>query len=692
MRKIAWFVLCGLLLLQEKTIGQTASSQSFNGDAYDTSAVIGRDRILERLFDRSREAEGSTDLLEQLSQLKRKKINVNTASFDQLLEIPFLSAYQVQAIIAYRTSHGSLEDLSELSPVLGEESVEVISNFLVAELPKEELSGDASRSSRLGGNGFEYVGRTVLEMPERQGFQNGAYLGTEPKLYNRMQAAFYDKYFFSALIEKDIGEQSIADFSSISFQASGLSNIKRIVVGDYNLRFGQGLAIASGRFFFKGGETVLATKLTGSQLSAYSSTAEQNFFRGVAAQVDFGTIGLTGFYSRNYFDATLTDTGYSSIRYDGLHRTASEIEKKDDVIETLYGLHLDFNYPVAENYWHVGSTFYSGYYDKKAVPELDLENRYRFSGTKFTVSSVDADMMIGRFNVFGEYAYSVEQKAASWIAGLNAALQKNVKAAILVRDYDKAFFSPHATAFAEDGEDARNEFGVYFGVEARLAKELQVRVYYDVFKSPFIDANTVMPASGDDIRLELSYSLTKKLAIEMLLQRKNSEEALTQTDVLGQGYRTAVPILSERIRTELIYRLSEQVRLKTRSEVKHVRKTYLAGDENLMGWLVYEQLEFDSKDRRFSAEARISVFDTDSYDAAIYTYENDLPLLITVSALSGTGRRLLLNLRYQILSGIELAFRYANTFYDSAQTVGSGNDKKETNSPSLVSFGLRARF
>lgn len=694
MKQIAWFWLCCLILYQQKGFGQPVSENNDSG-WYDSSRVIGRDQVFERLFDRSLEDEENSQLLEQFLQLQQRKLNVNTASFDQLLELPFLTAHHVQAIIAYRTEQGPLETLDQLSAVLDKETLEIVSNFLVAE-PRDDMPQESEyrkpRSKRFSQTGFEYLGRTLFDVPEREGFPNGKYLGSEPKIYNRMQASFSERYFVSALIEKDIGEQSLADFSSASFQISNLYHFSRIVLGDYNLRFGQGLAITSSRFFFKSGETVLATKQAGSQLSAYTSTAEQNFFRGAAVQAEFGEIGLTGFFSKNYFDATLTDSGFSSLRYDGLHRTETEIEKEDNVSETLYGIHLEYNRATTEKYWHFGGTVYSGYYNKPAAPEEDLTNLYSFQGRRFSVGSVEADVLIGNLNFFGEWAYSVEQKADSWLAGLIFDVQKNVRTVVLVRDYDKSFFSPHASAFAEDGTDARNEFGVYLGLEATLWRGFQVRAYYDAFRFPFIDASAAMPGSGDDMRLELSYSLTKNVLIETLLQRKTYEDALTQTDALGQEYRAAVPVLSERIRTDLICRLSEQVRLKTRAEVKHVRKTYLSGDENDMGWMAYEQVEYDSKNRRFSLEARISVFDTDSYDAAIYAYENDLPLLITVTALSGTGRRIFLNLRYQVLPGLEVAFRYANTFRDDVETVGTGNDAKKTNSPSLVSVGLRASF
>jgi hypothetical protein len=63
-----------------------------------------------------------------------------------------------------------------------------------------------------------------------------------------------------------------------------------------------------------------------------------------------------------------------------------------------------------------------------------------------------------------------------------------------------------------------------------------------------------------------------------------------------------------------------------------------------------------------------------------------------VYAHNGRGRRVFVNLRYQIFSQIELAARYANVLRDDVATIGSGNERFPSNNPSTFSLGLRAQF
>jgi hypothetical protein len=276
--------------------------------------------------------------------------------------------------------------------------------------------------------------------------------------------------------------------------------------------------------------------------------------------------------------------------------------------------------------------------------------------------------------------------------GIEGKFQKRLKTVLLARKYSQAFYSPYANAFAERGSQARNEEGIYFGVQMKLSDEVSVRGYYDIFRIPFINASTVLPWSGDDLLFQLSYKPTRQILIEPLIQFKYSEDALTQVDDFNREYRIAVPISLSRVRTDFVYQVSTQLRLRTRLEYKQVEKTFVSGKEVFNGWLMYQEANIDALQNRLSLDARVAFFQVDAFDAAIYAYEYDLPLLATTYAHFGTGRRLLLNLRYRPFRHFELAARFANLYRDGVQTVGTGNDQFNTNSPSVFSFGVRAMF
>jgi hypothetical protein len=132
--------------------------------------------------------------------------------------------------------------------------------------------------------------------------------------------------------------------------------------------------------------------------------------------------------------------------------------------------------------------------------------------------------------------------------------------------------------------------------------------------------------------------------------------------------------------------------LRTRAEVRHFTRELVATTRRDLGWLIAQDINLDLLESRLSIDARLAFFQTDSFDAAIYAFENDLPLTFTVYAHNGRGRRVFVNLRYQIFSQIELAARYANVLRDDVATIGSGNERFPSNNPSTFSLGLRAQF
>jgi len=689
-----WCLFLIGVLIGYQVFGQTAPL----ADA-DTAQFDQQNAALERLLDRSVETSGSSDALDQFYLLKCQKLDLNTASFRQLLGLPYLTTFEAQAILAYRAKVRFIKSTTELFLILDEEMASLLQDFVQtgrkkpgAALEKPAFLDDWHQGILSRRVWVEYIGRTMLESPSKAGFKNGKYLGTAPKVYNRLQAQVSENFLLSAVAEKDVGERSLTDFSSVGLQVRDIYQLKRLVIGDYHLRFGQGLALTTGRFFFKSAETVSSVKQSAAPVRLYTSSAEYNFFRGMALQLDFGTFSTIFFHSKNKIDASGSDNVFSSIDIDGLHRTASDMAKKDFVTETIYGSRVELNLYPKTHPLGFGTTLFQAAFDKRFQPENSLESYYRFVGKVITIGAMDFDFALRRVNFFGEMAYAREQKSASWLVGVKSKLRKNVKAAMLFRHYSKKYYSPHASAFAERGDDGRNETGIYFGLQAKPHTKLSLRAYYDFFRFPYISKNTVLPSSGYDLFFQASYRLSEKITLQALFQQKEKEEALSQTSAEGEKYRAMTPQRMTRLRMNFIYHASRRLKLKSRAEIKQVRKALLLENLSETGWLIYEQAEFDLWRDRFSLEARIAFFETNSYDAAIYTYENDLPLLASVTANYGCGHRLFLNFRYDLSPSAELAFRYANTFREDVEEIGSGNEAQATNSPSWYSFGVRLNY
>lgn len=148
---------------------------------------------------------------------------------------------------------------------------------------------------------------------------------------------------------------------------------------------------------------------------------------------------------------------------------------------------------------------------------------------------------------------------------------------------------------------------------------------------------------------------------------------------------------SSRFRNDVTLTFSGDIKLKTRIELKQVQTESTSGTQKEFGWLMYEEVAFKPIDK-LNMKVRLAVFNTPSYNSAIYTYEPNLPLLLSSRALYGKGHRLLFNATYQFMKQFKIAFRYANTQRHDVSEIGSGDDTFFTNAPQEFGFGIQARF
>ena len=90
---------------------------------------------------------------------------------------------------------------------------------------------------------------------------------------------------------------------------------------------------------------------------------------------------------------------------------------------------------------------------------------------------------------------------------------------------------------------------------------------------------------------------------------------------------------------------------------------------------------------------RYALFQTDSYDARIYAYENDVPGSYSIPAYYSRGSRFYLMLDYNITRKIELWVRYSQTFYDNQTTISPGGlSEINGNTKSEIRTQIRFKF
>jgi hypothetical protein len=96
--------------------------------------------------------------------------------------------------------------------------------------------------------------------------------------------------------------------------------------------------------------------------------------------------------------------------------------------------------------------------------------------------------------------------------------------------------------------------------------------------------------------------------------------------------------------------------------------------------------------KKLSLNARFALFDTDSYNSKIYSYENDVLYYYRIPAYYNRGSRTYITARYKIKKGIDCWIRWSIWKYTNVDEISSGLNQINGNGKSEIRAQLRFQF
>ncbi|MCB0640960.1 MAG: helix-hairpin-helix domain-containing protein, partial [Phaeodactylibacter sp.] len=481
--------------------------------------------------------------------------------------------------------------------------------------------------------------------------------------------------------------------------------LKALALGDYSVSFGQGLILQLGYANGKSGFTTDVARLNRT-LNPYTSVNEASFFRGGAATLHFfDHLDLTVFGSVRQLDGNVVaeedleiddpvEVNLSSLYNSGLHRTPSEIEDEGAVRNVTTGGSIKYK----TDRWHLAANAVYDQLDISLMPRPQVYNRFYFSGNQLLNTSLDYAVRLGNLRFFGETARS-SNNAYATLNGLLIGLDRNMDLSIVQRAFDRDFQTLRGNPLAETA-GVRNEQGLYLGTEIRLSKTWRLNAYMDLFKHPWLRFNIDAPTTGYEWLGRITYYQKRKL--EIYAQVRNE---VKYRNAVNNETKIDYTLPTQRLSTRLqfSYILSKAVELRSRLSVNSYNDGLLEQPE--FGYLLYQDIIYKPLGP-LSFTARYAVFRTDSFNARLYAYENDLLYSFSIPAYFNTGTRFYLNLRYKGIRNLTLEARFAQSYFQDGNLlsekgattptmpniIGSGLDEIEGNTRTELKFQLKYKF
>lgn len=699
-------------------IGTFLASNSLIAQETDTTQVVNIEYITDQLENIAQTTDMNldySDLVDEYLYYAENPININSIENRKLVEMNILNEAQLRNLNSYITNYGGLFSVYELKSITGFD-VQTIKNIL----PFIRVSSLHEKEKINFNDVFKY-GRHQIILRYQQvlepsiGYETpidsatykpgSAYLGTPQKYYLRYGFNYKNKVRIGFTLDKDAGEvflknqlpdslenlvgkkvSNVFDFYSAHAYVSDLGILRKAVVGDYHLEFGQGLTLWSGLAFGKSAEGI-EMKRYGRGIRPNTSANENRFFRGVAATIGLKNVELTGFYSYNNIDANIlaSDTlneedAISSIIETGLHRTINELFDKDAINITAYGGRISYQH----RFFQLGAIAFQTKLSRSLQLSDDIYKQFYFQGSNLVNYGFDLNIDLGKLSLFGEFSVSSNGGLAG-IGGVNAYLSERFIFTILYHDYGKDYHNLLAYPFSESSAFL-NEQGLYFGFKAFILPRLSLSGYLDYYKFPWLRYQTDAPSIGSDYVLQLDYNPSRNTSMYFRYRNRNKQENYSD----DYDY---IPVLSDISRNEFRFFISYQpfdfLIFKNRIDFTSYEEEF---EEKESGYLIYQDILYRPDVFPVEVTFRYALFDTDGYDSRIYTYENDILYAFSVPSYFDKGQRIYLMLKWRALEQLNIWFRIGRLVYSDRNTVGSGSDLINENHKTEIKIQLQVKL
>jgi hypothetical protein len=660
------------------------------------------ENIIERLDSKVDLSEFVTDI----EYLKYNPINLNAKDESELRRLPLLNEQQIKNLQEYKKNYGDITSLFELITIEGfnDDFIMLISPYvMLSEYVPEKFN--LKRAFKYGKTNILMRYQRVLQ--ERKGYQqfndstfalnpNRYYLGSPDALLIRAQYNYKNYLRFGFVAEKDAGEPLFHkydtlkkgfDFYSFHFMLKDIGFVKQLAIGDYRVQLGQGLVMWNGFTMGKMNGSLVSRRY-GDPIKPHSSSNEYTFMRGAATTLGFGNFEFTVFYGNTPKDAgiitsdSLSDIEQriSSIQETGYHRTLGEINKKNSVKEQAIGGRVTYRF----NSVNIGASALNLSYNTPFVENTALYKKFYPSLENNTYFGVDYSTIYKKLTLYGEFAYQLDAGTA-FLQGASFSPDPKISLSAVFRNYQKNYFNPKSNAFGENSKNT-NESGLYIGVITTPLNKVTISAYADMFEYKWLKYRVDAPSKGSEYATQLTYEFSRRGEIIGSYRKRinpqnfiSSEFKLNKIGTISRDY----------YRVQFNYQLLPWLKVQNRFEFIK-RNSITKGKE--VGHLIYQGVQIQPVNKNWRLYMRYVLFDTDSYDTRLYTYENDVPYSFSIPAFYGNGSRFYAMFRTDLNRNVTIMLRYAVTHYNDRQVISSGLSEIQGNNKSDFKAVLRLKF
>jgi len=612
-----------------------------------TAALSQTESQLESIIESLAEAgeEEMSPVMEELNDIIENPLLFKDLTEESLGRVPFLSAGQVQSILSYRDSlqgEPSWEDLFILIQA-GRLQESILPRIIILNEPESPVF---KRKYGIRINGMATGWQNLEEPRGYEGLPPGARpMGT--RLRGQVSARDFS---IKAIADSDPGETGILspDHISAGMLIHPFKQGFQIALGDYHAGFGQGLGMATRPSFdsWKADPHLQLRRQRG--LSIHGGSDENRFLRGGAIALNYRRLTGSLFVSLKDIDAGIYEGGetgrfFSGIYSSGLHRTGSEKLKKNSLQEEATGIALDYR----GNRVEAGGLFMIfGFSEPFRLPDAGSLSRGSVYSSDAQRYSIWFRMLAAGGMMSGEFAGS-STGGKSLVLNYSRFYSRGLAYVISFNRSTALFFSHYTSAsgsliLAGGGQGCRINIQYKplknWGIQSEAFLEIPTETAAEVYGNEKYHIKTRL------------FRETRASLFEISFQGKPGNKQLV---LKARGLLPESP-------------------LSLHGEAGISAKDH-AGLIKSPGIYCSLRTAYKSSSGILGLQAGISLFSR-SKGSVFYLYEPDILYGMSLPALSGTGTRAFILVKYKVLKQLSLEIKLSRGDYDDRKEIGTGYD------------------
>jgi hypothetical protein len=325
----------------------------------------------------------------------------------------------------------------------------------------------------------------------------------------------------------------------------------------------------------------------------------------------------------------------------------------------IYGGNINFR----NNYFTVGMTCFHSKWNATYSPTKKPYSRYQFSGTSNLNMGLDFQFIFRTIYGFGEISRSINGGMA-WLAGIQVNPDPNVKFSMICRDYQPSYQNMLSNAIGQNSNNV-NEKGLILNISTRFSSKMGIYAYIDLYKFPWLKYRTDFLSNGSEIAVQVDYNLARSVIMFLRYRIKSGQINESSDETMKPWMNTR----RQSLRYQADWQINPSFSLSNRLEI--VKSSGETSDPEY-GYVVGQDLSMKLQKIPLALSLRYALFNTDSYETRIYTYENDVMYGYSVPALEGSGIRFFMLVSWQTCRFLKIWARYALTFYTDRNLIGTG--------------------